>query len=262
MLKILGSLFALLAVIYLGLCAALYIFQRSFIYYPQPGSAPPAADILRLPRADATVLVSARQRDGTNALLYFGGNAEDVSQNLPAFSQAFPDYAIYLLHYRGYGGSSGTPSEEAIQSDALALFDMVYANHKNIAVIGRSLGSGVAIHLASQRPAARLVLVTPYNSMQELAAAQFPYFPVSSLLKDKFESWRYAPQIKIPTLLIAAENDEVIPGSSTKQLSAHFAAGIATLRTIPATGHNTISADPAYLGILRAALYSNGRVLE
>lgn len=84
------------------------------------------------------------------------------------------------------------PSEVALVADALALFDRVYAEHPHVVVGGRSLGSGVAVHVASLRPVARLVLVTPYDSLYGIAARQFPYVPVRWLLWDTFESWRYA----------------------------------------------------------------------
>jgi pimeloyl-ACP methyl ester carboxylesterase len=252
--RILISSVVVIAVLYLGACAVLYAFQGSLIYYPQPRSGGTAATILKLPVADADVLVSVWPHDGPDALIYFGGNAEDVSRNLPTFSQAFPDRAIYLLHYRSYGGSSGKPSEEAIQRDAIALFDQVHADHPRISVVGRSLGSGVAVRLASQRPASRLILVTPYNSFEEIAAGQFPHMPVKWLLRDKFESWRYAPRIAVPTRLIAAEQDEVIPRSSTERLYAHFAKSVASLQVIPGVGHNTISGSLQYLEEIRAGL--------
>jgi hypothetical protein len=243
-------LVVVLAALYLMLCVALYVFQRTLIFYPQPRAVASAASLLSLPVDDVQLLVSIRAHDGPNALIYFGGNAEDVSRSLPGFSQAFPDYALYLLHYRGYGGSTGSPSEEAIARDALALFDKVHASHGHVAVVGRSLGSGVAVRLASQRPAARLVLITPYNSLEGLAARQFRWFPVKWLLKDKFESWRYAERIAVPTRLIAAEHDEVVPGSSTQLLYRHFAKGVASMQVIAGTGHNSISDSPEYLKAL------------
>src|SRR5258706_13661365 len=199
------TLIAVLAFAYLGLCALLFLFQRSLIYFPHPRASSSGATTITLPVEGARVLVTARPHSGPNALVYFGGNAEDVSYSLPSFSAAFPDHAIYLLHYRGYGGSSGTPGETALFSDAIALFDKVRIEHGNVVVVGRSLGSGVAVHLASVRPVARLVLVTPYNSIQEIAARQFPYLPVRWLLRDRYESWKYAKQVAVPTLLVAAE---------------------------------------------------------
>jgi pimeloyl-ACP methyl ester carboxylesterase len=228
--------------------------QRSLIYYPQPGAAEGPDGTLTFPVHGATLHVSVRTHAPPKALIYFGGNAEDVSLSLPAFSSAFPDRALFLLHYRGYGGSSGKPSEEAIQSDALALFDRVHLEYSDIAVIGRSLGSGVATRLASRRPASSLVLVTPYDSIQELAARQFPFLPIRWLLTDKFESWRYAPAIRAPTLLLAAANDEVIPRSSTERLYGAFSPGVASLKFIPETAHNTISNSALYMEEIRAAL--------
>lgn len=247
-------LFALVVLVYLGICVALFAFQRALIYYPQPRALAGPASTMELEVADASLVVSVRPHDGPKALLYFGGNAEDVSNNLPSFSQAIPDHALYLLHYRGYGGSSGTPSEEALRRDALALFDRIHLDHPELAVVGRSLGSGIAIWLASQRPATRLVLVTPYDSMRDLAASHLPYFPVRWLLRDKYESSRYAPSIRVPTLLISAENDELIPSASTARLLAAFAPGVAALEVIAGAGHNTISNSPQYLAALRGAL--------
>lgn len=238
--------------LYLALCVGLWVFQRALIYFPQPRSV--ETPLLTLSDAGTQVLVSLRAHDGPNALIYFGGNAEDVSRNMPSFAQAFPDHALFFLNYRGYGGSAGSPSEDAIARDAEALFDKVYAEHPHIALVGRSLGSGVAIRLASQRPAARLVLITPYNSLEEIAARQFPIFPVKWLLRDRFESWRYAARINIPTLLIAAGQDEVIPGSSTQRLYEHFAKGVAVLEVIPEVGHNSISDSPEYLRLLGEGL--------
>jgi uncharacterized protein len=227
-------------------CLGLYLAQRSLIFYPQPRRFGADSSILRMQLNGAQLEVSARQLAGPEAVIYFGGNAEDVSGSLPSLTAAFPDQALYLLHYRGYGGSAGKPSQEALFADALALFDKLHAQHPQITVIGRSLGSGVAVHLASVRPVARLVLVTPYDSIAELAAQQFPVFPVRFLLTDKFESWRYAPKVSAPTTIVAAENDEVIPRASSEQLLTRFAPGVARFVLIPDAGHNTISGSPAY----------------
>jgi hypothetical protein len=243
--------FVLVAILYAGLCGALFTFQRSLIYFPQPRSNPTASTLMILRTAAGTALVSAHANSGPGALIYFGGNAEDVSQAMPDFAAAFPDRAIYLLHYPGYGGSPGTPSEQTIFAEAMALYEQVRKQHQNIIVIGRSLGSGVAVHLASLRPVARLVLVTPYDSLQEIAAHHYPYFPIRWLLRDKFESWKYAPQVTAPTRLIVAEDDEVIPRASSDRLRTCFKDGIASYFVIPNVGHNTISQSPDYLPLLK-----------
>lgn len=252
--KTLASFAVFVAVVYLGLCALLFIFQRSMIYYPQPRARGEASATLPLSVPGAELLVSVRAHDGPRAIVYFGGNGEDVTYNLPAFSAAFRDHALYLMNYRGYGGSSGKPREADLQQDALALFDYVRARHSNVTIMGRSLGSGIAIRLASQRDAERLVLITPYSSIVEIGARQFPIFPVKLLMRDKYESWRYAQGIGVPTTVVVAEGDEIIPRASSEDLYARFRPGIATLRVIPEVGHNTLSASPLYLETLQAAL--------
>jgi pimeloyl-ACP methyl ester carboxylesterase len=239
------------AILYVGLCGALFVFQRFLIYFPQPGSNEDGTTLMTMHTGTGTVVVSTRPNAGSDALIYFGGNAEDVSLDMPSFSVAFPNYAIYLLHYPGYGGSSGSPSEQALFADALALFDRVHAQHQNIVVVGRSLGSGVAIRVASLRPVARLVLVTPYDSLQDVAAQNYPYVPVRWLLRDKFESWRYAPLVVAPTRIIVAEQDEVIPRASTERLRTRFKNGSVSYVVVAGVGHNTISDSPDYLSLLK-----------
>lgn len=251
MARTLLNLLAVLIVAYLALCAALFFFQRSLIYFPQPRTVGGASNLLTLPSAAGNVLVSTRPRSSSNAVIYFGGNAEDVSLSLPGLAAAFPDHAIYLLHYRGYGGSAGAPSEAALVEDGLALFDKAHADHANIVVIGRSLGSGVAVQVASQRGVARLVLVTPYDSLEDLAVSQFGWFPVRWLLRDKFRSGLYAPMVNAPTTIVAAERDEVIPRPSTELLHTRFAKGIASLEVLPGTGHNTVEQSARYWAALR-----------
>lgn len=240
-------------VLYLGVCGTLFAFQRSLIYYPQPRSYQHGITLMTLAVGAETVTVSTRPLPGPDAVIYFGGNGEDVSQDMPDMATAFPGRAIYLLHYPGYGGSSGSPSQKAIFADALALFDRVHTEHPSIVVIGRSLGSGVAVWIASQRPIiARLVLVTPYNSLGDAAAAQYPYVPIRWLLLDKYESWRYAPQVTAPTRIVVAEDDELVPRSSSDRLRTRFKEGLVSYVVLPAVGHNTIQDSPNYWTLVSA----------
>jgi uncharacterized protein len=250
MLRTTGIAFAIALLMYAALCIALFLGQRALIYYPQPKSASDD-NTLTLDADGERLLIATRRRPGADAVIYFGGNAEDVSHSLPTLADAFPERSLYALNYRGYGGSTGKPSETGLIADALVLFDHVHADHPHIIVIGRSLGSGVATHIASERPVERLVLVTPYDSMLNIAASQFPYLPIRWLLLDKFESWRYAPKVTAPTQLIAAQNDEVIPLARTESLHRYFAHSLATLTVIRGVGHNTISDSPEYIPALR-----------
>lgn len=130
------------ALIYAALCLVLFLAQRSFIYYPQPNLARDDSPTLSLDVDGARVLVNTRPRAGSAAVIYFGGNAETVSSSLAALADAFPERSLYALNYRGYGGSTGNPSETALIADALVLFDRVQLDHSRVIVIGRSLGSG------------------------------------------------------------------------------------------------------------------------
>lgn len=251
--KILTVLLLLAMGTYLAACLALFFLQRSMIYYPPAVAAWPAPKTWTLEVPGASVKVSERPLPGERALIYLGGNAEDVTASLPILDRAFPGRALYLLHYRGYTGSTGRPSEKALVADALALFDRVAREHRDVVLIGRSLGTGVAVQVGSQRPVSRLVLITPYDSLAGLAAQQFPYFPVGWLLREKYASTEYAPRVKAPTLLLAAEHDEIIPAKSTEQLLAHFPPGVASLRVIGGTGHNSISDSLEYIPSLQWA---------
>ena len=242
---------AILTFMYGALCLGLFVFQRSFIYYPQPKSATDNSPTLTLNVEGERILVSTRAGPGSDAIIYFGGNAEYVSHGLPILVDTFPERSLYALNYRGYGGSTGKPSEAAIITDALNLFDRIHTDHPHIIVIGRSLGSGVAIQVASLRPIERLVLVTPYDSLLNIAAGQFHFFPLRWLMLDKFESWRYAPTVNAPTSVIAAQNDEVIPFASTQALLRYLPASLTTLTVIPGVSHNSISESPEYIPALR-----------
>ena len=241
-----------LALLYLAGCAAVYGLQRSMLYHPQP--ARQVADFMTLPVDGASLQVSVRLQPGAPALLYFGGNAEDVSGTLPQFARLFPDHALYLMHYRGYGSSTGQPSETALHADALALYDRVRRDHGEIKVAGRSLGSGVAVRLASERPVARLALVTPYDSIEAVANEQFPWLPVRWLLKDRFDSTAVAGRVAAPTTLLVAQHDTLIRPERSAVLEKAFSPGLARTVVVPGADHNSIGASPVYGRALVEAL--------
>ncbi len=238
------------ALLYMGLCAFLFLFQRSLIYLPHPPSSH-HRETLTVQVDGAEIVVTVLQGEAQEAVLYFGGNAEDVSYSLPTFETAFPGHALYMPHYRGYGESTGKPSEAALFADALALFDMVHDKHPRVVVVGRSLGSAVAVHVAGQRPVARLVLVTPFDSILGLAQKLYPLFPVRLLLLDRFETEKSASGVTAPTVLIVAEEDEIVPRKSAEELLARFAPGVAEMKIITGAGHNTISRNPDYIPLLQ-----------
>lgn len=250
--KILAVGIVLIGLVYMTTCGLLFLSQRSYIYYPTNRIADVPAFTLH--RSDADIIVSTNSLKSNRAVLYFGGNAEDVSQSIALLSQAFPNASVYAMHYRSYGGSTGTPSERNLVADGIGLFNLVAKTHPHISIVGRSLGSGIAIQVAASRPIERLVLVTPYNSIAELADERFKLFPTRLILRDKYESWRYVNQIHAPTMFIIAANDQIIPNHSSQKLAKAFPAGSVDLVMIPNTDHNNVSDSPVYLAALSGRL--------
>ncbi|HEY7671668.1 MAG TPA: alpha/beta fold hydrolase [Gammaproteobacteria bacterium] len=245
------SVVAIVAVVYAAVCGGLYVGQRSLLYFPTPESHATGANALRVETADATLKVWHIAHGSDHAILYFGGNAEDVAWNIEPFTALFPESDVYLVNYRGYGGSSGSPSEAALLQDAEAVYDAIRTNHSAVSVIGRSLGSGVAVHVASVRDIRRIVLVTPYDSVMNVAKEQYAIFPVALMLKDTFDSYSKADAIDVPTLVLLAERDRVIPHRHSARLVTALSAERVRVQTIQGTNHDSIADSGAYRQALR-----------
>ena len=245
----------LAAAIYGLLCVLLYVAQDRLLYLPTPEVAHLGAGTLHIERGAATVKVWELHGAARAALLYFGGNAEDVGGNIADFDATFPDRAVYLVNYRGYGGSTGRPSEAALLSDAEAIYDYLRAHHDPIAVIGRSLGSGVAVALAARRPVDRLVLITPFDSIANVAADHFPWLPVRLLVRDRYDSLQRIAAVQAPTLVVVAERDEVVFRARSDALIAAIAPSLRHTLLVPGATHNDVSLYPDYLPSLGEFLY-------
>lgn len=238
-----------ISLIYICVGAYLFFSQRSFIYFPTPEIDHPYSEV-SYEFNDAVVKVIVLNKNNKKAILYFGGNGEAVEYNASEFTKIFSNQTIYLVKYRGYGGSTGEPSEKSLYADALTIFDNLKQNHSEISVIGRSLGSGIATLVASKRNVKKLVLVTPYDSVESIAQKTFPIFPMFFLLRDKYNSVDRAGSIKAKTLLLVAENDNVIKKSHSDDLAKAFKPAKATMIVINNVGHNTISNSVQYKKLL------------
>jgi dienelactone hydrolase len=244
----------------IALSALLYFTQERLIFHPQPApGVPPSARALAIrevmiPTADGLELRGWLARPETAGdrplplLIYFGGNAEEVSR-MAALAGSVPGWGLLTLNYRGYGGNPGSPSEQALNADALAIHDWAVkradVDAARVIAFGRSLGSGLAVYLAAQRPLAGVVLVTPYDSLRAVAQRLYPFAPVSLLLKHNFDSLARAPNIAAPLLVLAAGRDAVVPIGHARALFAGWA-GPKSWREFPAAGHNDLDADPGY----------------
>ena len=240
----------MVAMLYLGLCVFLYIAQRSFLYQPAAETIGTDAEELRIDSAGVSIKIWHFNPKNSRAIIYFGGNAENVYWNVPAFREIFPDFSVYLVNYRGYGGSSGTPSETALYKDAVSIFDRLASKHESISLIGRSLGTGVATYLASVRPVEKMVLVTPFDSVVSVARRGYPIFPVSLFLKDRYDSYGRAASIKSATLVIIAENDEIILRESSDRLVSAFKSTDVLVEIIDDATHNSIGNTSLYWKLL------------
>jgi pimeloyl-ACP methyl ester carboxylesterase len=247
----------------LALPIAMYVGQDRLIFHPQPTTDPglaqtangfPGAQSVFMQARDGTRL-HAWHLAGSPLVLYFGGNAEDVAWNLKRVAQQVPGAGWLLVDYRGYGASDGTPSEKALSADAIEWFD--YAKQKldaqRIVAFGRSLGSGVAVRLAAARAVDAVILVTPFDSLTNVARHHYPYLPVSWMLKHPFDSSSRAPSIAAPLLCLVAERDEIIPVAHSRRL---FDAWQGPKRWVElgGAGHNSTDDVPAFWQAIREFL--------
>lgn len=213
--------------LYVLICCLLYIFQDALLFHPRPNTKAqitsflqhyPKADTISFGMSDLNNIVAYILKDTGSAkqplIIYFGGNAEEVS-HVASKKEYFPHATLVLVNYRGYGQSSGSPSEKNMFSDALDIYDHLIKrtdiDPEKIVVVGRSIGTGVATFLASKRPLKAVVLITPYESMSAVASEKYPFLPINLLIKHPFESKKYAKGINAPVLALIATHDAVIP---------------------------------------------------
>lgn len=213
---------------YLLCVIVMYLRQESFLFFPpaarHEGHGYNDVSDYHLTQENVTLrgwLVNpelAREK----LLIYYGGNAEDIFLNIDEFRDI--NAASLFVAYRGYGPSDGRPGEAELFADSLAVIDDMVGRYspKEIFLIGRSLGSGVACYAAANRQIHGAVLVTPYDSVENIARSAYPWLPVSMLLKHRFNSLRYLPRITCPLLVIYGGRDRVVPPGRTENLIDHM----------------------------------------
>lgn len=235
---------------YVGACGLLYAAQGIVLYHPSPLLFVPDAQAIAIFGKTGPLRGWVVNPGKADALVYFGGNGESVERDVEFFRKLLPERSVYLVPYRGYGPNAGTPSEKGIEADALAVFDFARSRHARTAVAGRSLGSGVATWVAAQRTVDRIVLVTPYDSILNVARERYGLFPVSLLLRDRYESWRNARRIAVPSLILLASDDLAIPRPRSDALIANLRV-TKTVVVIPHSDHNNLSNSPIYSTAIR-----------
>jgi pimeloyl-ACP methyl ester carboxylesterase len=239
-----------LAAVVIGIPAAAWWMQERLIFFPQPlvstSHLPASTSALELTAADGTRLrgwVVGASAVPAPTLIVFGGNAEEISWAL-ADARWPRGWTRAGFNYRGYGESEGVPSEAALIADAKAIFDAIAGrpdvDPRRIVVFGRSLGTGVAVSLASARPVAGVVLVSPYDSLAAVGRAHYPFLPVSLLLRHRFESLALAQSVHTPLLAIVAADDAIIPLERSRALYDAWG-GPKRWHAIERADHNDVS---------------------
>ena len=252
--KIAAGMAGVASMLWLGLTAAVAANQRRLVFNPTVERE------VKSPRSSGhrTRPVVLRARDGTRlcgwlmtpltpgkhpAVVYFGGRSEEVSWVVRDAGKLFPGMTVLAVNYRGYGESHGVPAEIHMIEDGCMLFDWLaghdHVDARRIAVVGRSLGSGVAVQVAKERPAHSVVLITPYDSILAIAKRKFRVMPIEYMLRHRFESIKYAPSLKAPTYVLRAASDDVVPHSHTDQLVAKLAR-LCGDDIVPASDHMNI----------------------
>ena len=248
--KILLSIVLLIVFSYLLLVAGLIIFQRSLLFFPVPYQEGIDREEVTFTNQDVKLHGWILNPGKSRAIIYFGGNSEAIENNILNFEAVFSDYSVYLIHYRGYGKSEGKPSEASLFSDSTSIYDQIKSQYQSISLMGRSLGSGVAVYLASKRDVENLILLTPYDSIAEVAQLHYPFVPARLVARDRFESFRYAPEVTAPVLMVTAELDRVVPAAHGLKLLEYFTNTEVIYRMIKSAAHNDVTDYTEYQQLL------------
>lgn len=216
-------LFAVVAV-YATMLGLLFVMQRDLMYPRNPARAAiaaadlPGVEETTLTTSDGETLVAwvAPPREGKPVLLFFHGNAGNFGR--PARQARFKALTadgtgLFAVNYRGYGGSTGNPTEAGIQLDARAAYDAAVARFGEARLVGygESLGTGVVLKLASEVALTAIILEAPYLSTAAVAQEVYPFVPIGLLMRDQFRSDRVIGQVRAPLLVLHGERDSVIP---------------------------------------------------
>ena len=228
--KILRRIFSAWVVIYLAVVAILFIFQRHLLYpIPQAYRTTPAvagfpqADEVFLDTSDGEKVIAwhVAPKPGKPVIVFFHGNGEVLALDVPRFRDIVSDgTGLVALSFRGYGGSSGKPTEQGLLNDGTAAYNFAASRYaaERIVLWGYSLGTGVAVAVAAEHPVGAVILAAPYTSVADAAAADFPWLPAHWLVLDRFRSDQRIAALKAPLLVMHGEHDTAISINQGKRL--------------------------------------------
>lgn len=246
--------------------AALMFFAQTRMLFPTGKVAeallPPGSERLELESPSGERLVGVHippQREQGDRLLVLGfaGNAWNATAAADYLHELFPESHVAAFHYRGYAPSGGTPGADAFRQDALLIHDFLAARLRpsRTVAVGFSIGSGIAPYLAAHRRIDGLILVTPFDSLTELAAGHYPWLPVRWLLRHRMEPAEDLRGHSLPVAILAADRDTLVPSVRTEALR-RTVSNLVFDRTIAGAGHNDIYDYPEFRRRMGEALAS------
>ncbi len=247
--KMMSILFVCLT-LYTFILVFFYAFQSSFLFYPQPLKRTISLNAqveevnIKTPSGNNLHgwLCKSKTENPQKVVIYFGGNAEEVSHLIP-MSSIFDDWALLLVNYPGYGKSEGKPGEKSFFEAATSIYDYVISrediDNEHIVLMGRSIGTGTAVYLVHERKVRAVILFSPFESIRAIAQSKLPFLPVGLLLKHQFEAKKIAIHIDIPMLAFYGTLDNIIPPKHSKNLQKSWK-GNSNLIELKGFGHNDI----------------------
>jgi fermentation-respiration switch protein FrsA (DUF1100 family) len=239
---------ALLLLVVLLVTTVLVARQERLVFFPdrqrraEPAAYGLAAEALSLRAADGVVLDGWWIRGGgQTALLYFHGNAGNISDRLERVRLLVDELGldVFLVDYRGYGQSGGSPSEEGLYADGVAIYEAAVSRGfpaKRIVLFGESLGCAVALETALRKACAGVILEAPFLSVPAMARQYYPWIP-AFLVRLRFDNGSKIARLIVPKLIAQAERDEIVPPRQTQQLF-ELAPAPKSYFVIPRATHN------------------------
>ncbi|HEX2842923.1 alpha/beta hydrolase [Hyphomicrobium sp.] len=247
-----GTIFKIAAGVLLamGLLATIVpIIQRKLMYHPDTTYFTPQRAglsvgveerVIQTPDGERVLAWYARAKPGLPTILYFHGNAGSLETRIERIRKYMArGLGVFMMTYRGFGGSTGQPSEVANVADAKLAYDQLAAlgvDPVDIIIYGESLGTGVAVQVAAARSAAGLVLDAPYTSMVDLAALHYPYIPGRWFMTDRYDTRTHIKDVKAPLLILHGELDDIVPVTMGREIF-NLAQPPKVIRTFQGAGH-------------------------
>lgn len=223
-----GNILLVLLLIYAAIIALVWFNQSRMLYPAPPASTeiPAGFDRVDYPTPDGLRLTGGYlpAREGMPTLLFFHGNGASWQSSAYVTARlAALGYGVMAAEYRGYSGNPGTPSELGLYADARGAWAWLRAQgvaERDIVLVGNSIGSGVAVQLATEVETRALVLVSPFDSLEETASRKLRWLPVRLLLRDRYANAEKLPAITEPVLILHGEKDSLIALDQAQSLAA------------------------------------------